>query len=134
VVISFGEEALPMKLITTFAVLIVAGLHVAFLVLEMFFWTTPIGLSTFDQTLEQAQASAVLAANQGLYNGFLAAGLVWSLFTRRYRVTAFFLLFVVVAGVFGGISAKPTIIIVQALPATLALLLLWATGLRGTGT
>lgn len=112
-----------MRLVTTFLVLAVAALHGWFLVLEMFLWTQPVGLATFAMTPEQARTSAVLAANQGLYNGFLAAGLLWSWFTRREGVTAFFLIFIVIAGVYGGLTAKPTIVLVQALPALVALLL-----------
>ena len=102
-------------------VALVAALHVYFLILEMFFWTKPIGLKVFNQTLEAAGSSAVLAANQGLYNGFLAAGLIWALSTARPDVAIFFLCCVVVAGVFGAMTVKPRIFLVQALPALLAL-------------
>ena len=100
-----------------------ALLHVGFLVLEMFLWTTPFGLKTFNMTPEFAASSAVLAANQGLYNGFLAAGLVWGLFakTNATAIKVFFLGCVIVAGVFGAATAKPSILFVQALPAALAL-------------
>ena len=100
---------------------LVALLHLYFLVLEMFFWTQPLGLKIFRQSLEKAQASAVLAANQGLYNGFLAAGLIWGLFhpdpTVGFQIKVFFLLCVVVAGLYGGYSVSRRIIMVQALPA-----------------
>jgi putative membrane protein len=104
---------------------IVALEHLWFLVLEMFLWTRPIGMKTFGTTPEFAQASAVLAANQGLYNGFLAAGLIWALSRKSdgFAVQVFFLSCVVVAGVYGGLTAKPTILYVQAAPALLALLL-----------
>ena len=86
----------------------------------MFLWTTPFGLKTFNMTEQVAASSAVLAANQGLYNGFLAAGLVWGLIATESRI--FFLGCVIVAGIFGAATAKPSILFVQALPAALALL------------
>ena len=99
--------------------------HVWFLVLEMFLWTRPLGLRTFRQTEERARASAALAANQGLYNGFLAAGLVWGLMATRpvlaVPVQVFFLACVIVAGVFGACTVSRRILLVQALPALLAL-------------
>ena len=106
-------------------VALVAVEHLGFLVLEMFLWTTPFGMRTFALTPEFAEASAVLAANQGLYNGFLAAGLVFGLVRRRDgRATqAFFLACVVVAGVFGALTAKPSILFAQAVPAAVALAL-----------
>jgi putative membrane protein len=109
----------------TVLVAIVALLHVWFLVLEMFLWTKPIGLRTFGQSADEAAASKVLAANQGLYNGFLAAGLVWGLAlgAAGTDVRIFFLACVVVAGVYGGVTASRKILLVQALPAALALAL-----------
>src|SRR5437868_10864462 len=107
---------------------IIALLHLWFLTLEMFLWQTPLGLRTFHRTPEQAQDAAVLAANQGLYNGFLAAGLIWSLLIGEVRwalrVRAFFLGCVLVAGVYGGVTAQRTILVVQALPALVALIVL----------
>jgi putative membrane protein len=106
---------------------LIAAEHAGFLVLEMFLWTKPMGLKTFGQTAAQAQASAVLAGNQGLYNGFLAAGLVWSLVAAdpvAVQAKIFFLACVVVAGVYGGFTAKRSILLVQALPAAIALVLL----------
>ena len=105
---------------------VIALLHLYFLVLEMFLWTHPIGLRTFGQTAETAEASKVLAANQGLYNGFLAAGLVWGLWlgAEGFHVKLFFLGCVLVAGIYGGLTAKRKILIVQALPAAIALILL----------
>lgn len=100
---------------------VVALEHFGFMLLEMFLWTKPIGLKTFNQTPEAAAASAALAANQGLYNGFLAAGLVWALVTKRADVAIFFLSCVVVAGVFGAATVKPRIFLVQSVPALLAL-------------
>jgi putative membrane protein len=106
------------------AVLLVAGLHVYFLVLEMFLWTKPAGLRAFGLTPEKAEASRVLAANQGLYNGFLAAGLFWStLFRPDADVVIFFLACVIVAGIFGAITASRKILYVQALPAIIALVM-----------
>src|SRR3954451_13764724 len=110
-------------------VALVAALHVYFLVLEMFLWTRPLGLKTFRNTPEKAQESAVLAANQGLYNGFLAAGLIWGLLQLNpdvaLQIKVFFLLCVVVAGVYGAASVSKRILYVQAAPAALALILLW---------
>jgi putative membrane protein len=95
--------------------------HVAFLVLEMFFWDHPIGRKIFGMTPEQSAFSRTLAANQGLYNGFLAAGLVWGLWTAETPVKIFFLGCVVIAGLYGGMTAKRSILLTQALPAVLAL-------------
>jgi putative membrane protein len=109
-------------------VALVALLHIYFLVLEMFVWTKPTGLRVFGQTLEKAKDSAVLAANQGLYNGFLAAGLIWGLLHRApavaFQIKVFFLACVVIAGVYGAYSVSKRILFVQALPAAVALVLL----------
>jgi putative membrane protein len=104
---------------------LVALLHLYFLVLEMFLWDQPYGLKTFGQTQEFATQSKVLAMNQGLYNGFLAAGLAWGLWLGAAGgpVKLFFLACVVVAGVFGGLTASRKILLVQALPGALALVL-----------
>jgi putative membrane protein len=102
---------------------VVAALHVYFLVLEMFLWATPFGAKTFGRTLAQMQDSKALAANQGLYNGFLAAGLVWSLVAGLTQVRVFFLICVVIAGVFGAATASRRILFVQAVPAALTLVL-----------
>ena len=106
---------------------IVALLHAYFLVLEMFLWDKPAGPRAFGHSAEAAAASKVLAANQGLYNGFLAAGLVWglSLGAAGTSVKVFFLLCVLIAGVYGAMTASRKILYVQALPALIALLLLW---------
>lgn len=110
-------------------VAIVAALHVYFLVLEMFLWTKPLGLKTFRNSIEKAAESAVLAANQGLYNGFLAAGLIWGLVHPNpgfaFQIKTFFLLCVIVAGVYGAATVSRRILYVQAAPAALALILLW---------
>jgi putative membrane protein len=113
-----------LRTVANVLVALVALLHAGFLVLEMFLWTTPFGLRTFSMTPEVAASSQVLAANQGLYNGFLAAGLVWGLIakTNATAIKVFFLGFVIAAGVFGAATAKPSILFVQALPAVLALL------------
>ena len=112
-----------MRLLSHLLVLLVALVHVWFMVLEMLLWDHPVGRRIFDMTPEVSAASAVLAANQGLYNGFLAAGLLWGLLAGRREVKVFFLACIVVAGVYGGITAKITILYVQALPALVALLL-----------
>ena len=100
---------------------LVAVLHLYFLVLEMFLWTKPLGVKTFGNTPEFAEASKVLAANQGLYNGFLVAGLVWGLVDQRYDVCVFFLACVIVAGVYGALTVSRRILVVQAGPAIVAL-------------
>ncbi|WP_293716140.1 DUF1304 domain-containing protein [Stenotrophomonas sp. UBA7606] len=102
---------------------LVAALHVYFLVLEMFLWTRPLGLKTFRNTPEKAQATRVLAANQGLYNGFLAAGIIAGLVLAQPVLVTFSLLCVVVAGAYGAYSVSPRIFYVQAVPAIAALLL-----------
>ena len=106
---------------------LVAVLHLYFLVLEMFLWTTPTGRRVFGSTPEFAEASKVLAANQGLYNGFLVAGLVWGLYlgVAGESIKVFFLGCVIVAGVYGGITATRRILFVQALPAAVALALVF---------
>src|ERR1700736_527544 len=115
--------------IANLLVALVAALHVYFLVLEMFLWTKPRGLKTFHNTPEKAAESAVLAANQGLYNGFLAAGLVWGLVQAvpafAFQIKVFFLLCVIVAGVYGAATVSRRILFVRAAPAALALVLLW---------
>ena len=114
-----------MTTVANIAVALVALLHLYFLILEMFLWTKPFGLRTFGLTPEFAAASKSLAANQGLYNGFLAAGLVWGLVLgdagNPNRI--FFLSCVIVAGVFGALTASRKILWVQALPGAVALAL-----------
>lgn len=116
-----------MKRIANALVAIVAIEHLYILVLEMFLWTKPAGMRAFGLTPEFAEQTAVLAANQGLYNGFLAAGLVWGLALREkgFPVQMFFLSCVVIAGIFGGITAKPSILFIQAAPALVALVLVY---------
>ena len=118
-----------MIVIANVLVALVTMLHVYFLILEMFLWTKPLGLKTFRNTQEKANDSAVLAANQGLYNGFLAAGLFWGLFHPQpavaFQIKVFFLLCVIVAGGYGAYSVSRRILFVQAFPAALALIVLW---------
>jgi putative membrane protein len=118
-----------MNAIANILVALVAALHVYFLALEMFFWTKPLGLKTFRNSPEKAADSAVLAANQGLHNGFLAAGLVWGLLqpdvSFAFQIKVFFLLCVIVAGLYGAATVSYRILLVQAAPAALALVLLW---------
>ena len=116
----------PWTLIANGAVGLVALLHLYFLVLEMFFWNKRLGRRIFQLTPEFAQASAALAANQGLYNGFLAAGLFWGLALgpAGLGIKVFFLGCVIVAGVFGAVTASLKILWVQALPGAVALALL----------
>ncbi len=102
-------------------VALVALLHVYFLVLEMFLWTSPKGRRVFGTTPEFAEASKVLAANQGLYNGFLAAGLVWGLVRGDLATQLFFLGCVLVAGLYGAATASRKILFVQAVPAAMAI-------------
>ena len=111
-----------MVVLANMLVALAAVLHLGFLVLEMFLWDHPVGRTTFKMTPEYAQASAKLAANQGLYNGFLAAGLIWGLVSGEISVKIFFLICVIAAGVFGGFTAKRSILYVQALPGLLALM------------
>lgn len=115
-----------MKIAADALVGLVALIHVYFLVLEMFLWKTPFGRGVFGTDAEFAQRSAALAANQGLYNGFLAAGLVWGLIADapiERPVTIFFLACVIVAGIYGAATVSLRILLVQALPAAVALAL-----------
>ena len=111
-----------MSLVADFLVGLVAVLHIGFLALEMFFWDHPFGRRIFRMTPEYSKASATLAANQGLYNGFLAAGLIWGLISDSTPVKFFFLICVFIAGLFGGLTASRRILIIQALPALIALI------------
>ncbi|HLI98707.1 MAG TPA: DUF1304 domain-containing protein [Bradyrhizobium sp.] len=118
-----------MNAIANILVALVAVLHVYFLTLEMFLWTKPFGLKTFGNTPEKAADSAALAANQGLYNGFLAAGLVWGLVQPNpafaFQIKIFFLVCVIIAGLYGAATVSRKILFIQAAPAALALILLW---------
>jgi putative membrane protein len=124
-----GTNLMVMRFAATALIVVVAALHIYFLVLEMFLWRTPFGRRTFGTTPEAAESSAILAANQGLYNGFLAAGLLWALVwygvVGGRALLTFFLICVIVAGVYGGVTVSRRILIVQALPAAIAAVLLW---------
>ncbi len=119
-----------MKLIATLIVALIAAEHIGIMIMEMFFWDHPVGRGIFDMSAELSAETKVNAANQGLYNGFLAAGLIWGLIAKKRDVTIFFLLCVLAAGIFGGFTAKPSIFYVQALPAALALAAVWMSGRR----
>lgn len=110
-----------MGVLSRILVALVALLHFGFLVLEMFLWTGTIGQRVFSMTPEFADQTAVLAANQGLYNGFLAVGLLWGAIRVSRDFMIFFLLCVIVAGVYGGITAKMSILYIQAVPGLIAL-------------
>jgi putative membrane protein len=110
-----------MNLVAKLLALLVAISHIGIMILEMFFWNHPIGQRIFDMTPEVAAASEVLAMNQGLYNGFLAAGLIGGLLRDRFDTIVFFLCCVVVAGIFGAATAKFSILFTQGMPAMLAL-------------
>lgn len=115
---------------TSLAIAFVAILHLLFMVLEMFFWTRPLGRRIFGLTRELAGETAALAANQGLYNGFLAAGLIWGLVSAEQTtaISTFFLSCVIVAGVFGAVTAKRAILYIQALPGAIALAMVLLSG------
>ena len=117
-----------MELFINLLVLFVAIEHMGFLYLEMFLWTKVSGRKIFGNTKEDAQKTKVLAANQGLYNGFLSAGLLWGLFHPNVEVGSqivlFFLICIVVAGVYGGVTAKRTILYIQALPALITIIVM----------
>jgi len=114
-----------MQTLTTILIGIVALLHIYFLVLEMFLWDKPFGRKTFGLNADFAKQSKALAANQGLYNGFLAAGLIWGLILDEngFSIKVFFLSCVVIAGIFGGLTVGKKILFIQALPAAIALIL-----------
>jgi putative membrane protein len=118
-----------MNLLAKILVSLVAIEHLYFLYLEMFAWTKPRTMKTFGNTQEFAEVSKVLAANQGLYNGFLAAGLIWGLLHSNpvtgFQIQMFFLVCVIVAAIYGGMTAKRSILFIQGLPALLALIILF---------
>lgn len=115
-----------MTIAITFLVALVALEHFYFLVLEMFLWTKPKGIKTFGlKSKEFAEETKVLAANQGLYNGFLSAGLIWSIVAKEVNISLFFLSCVIIAGVYGAYSTKKIrLFYIQAIPAILAFLLI----------
>ena len=112
-------------LLENICIAFVALLHIGFLILEMVLWNKPIGRKVFGTKKEFAEMSATLAANQGLYNGFLAAGLIWSFFIDAFStdIRLFFLTCIIIAGVYGAITVNRTILWVQALPAAIAITL-----------
>lgn len=112
-----------MKLLAAFMVFVVAALHGGFLVLEMFLWQHPLGMSVFSLNPAEAAQTATLAANQGLYNGFLAAGLLWGLLRGSREFILFFLLCVMVAGIYGAMTVNVSVFFIQATPALIALIL-----------
>ena len=114
-----------MTVLANIVIAVIAILHIGFLALEMFFWNHPFGRKQFGMTPEYSRASASLAANQGLYNGFLAAGLIWGLISGEFSVKLFFLICVMLAGIFGALTARRSILYIQALPALLGLILLY---------
>lgn len=118
-----------MTVLAAVFVVIVAVLHAGFLVLEMFLWRRPFGLRTFHMTQGAADSSAVLASNQGLYNGFLAAGLLWGLIAYGVvpgrAILTFFLACVIIAGLYGAATVSRRIALIQSLPAAVALALVW---------
>jgi putative membrane protein len=122
---AFIQRSEIVSTVANIVVALVALLHVYFLVLEIFLWDKPAGLRAFNQTPEEAAATKILAANQGLYNGFLAAGLLWglSLGAAGTGIKIFFLGCVLIAGLFGAATASRKILYIQALPAALALVL-----------
>ena len=123
-----------MVTIAAVLVAIVAAIHVYIVILEMFLWRTPRGLKSFGTTQAFADESATLAANQGLYNGFLVAGLVWGLVASDpvgFQVKVFFLACVIVAGVYGAATVSRRILVVQAVPAAVALVAVLAAGSVG---
>ena len=113
-----------MRFIFVFFVALVAFEHIYFMILEMFLWTKPKGMKAFGLSKEKAEDSKVLAANQGLYNGFLAAGLIWGIVAEKNQVIIFFLICVVIAGIYGAYSTKKIkLFYFQSLPAIIALIL-----------
>lgn len=114
-----------MDIVLTLLIVLIAILHLLFLLLEMVFWSKSLGRKIFKLSEDYARDSQKLAANQGLYNGFLAAGLIWAAWSADFSVQLFFLCCVFIAGVFGALTVSRTIFWVQSLPAILALLLLF---------
>lgn len=116
-----------MAMAATVLVALVALLHIYFMVLEMFFWDKPLGMKAFGNTQAAATATKVLAANQGLYNGFVAAGLLWGLWlgtgSMGTQIKVFFLICVITAGIYGAMTANKKILYVQALPGVISLAL-----------
>jgi putative membrane protein len=122
----FNKEN-TMGILVNIMLVLVALLHVYFMVLEMFYWERPVGLRAFSLKPEFAKASRTLAANQGLYNGFLAAGLIWGTWLggAGLAIKVFFLVCIIIAGIFGALTANIKILYIQALPALITLILVW---------
>lgn len=118
-----------MDILTILIVVFVALEHIYFMILEMFYWDKPKGLKIFGMKLEEAKASKTLAKNQGLYNGFLAAGLIWALFNNNFKeIALFFLICVTIAGVFGSYTTgKIQLFVVQSIPAIIGIILILIT-------
>ena len=114
-----------MKILAGLLLALVAASHFAFMAAEMFFWTHPSVMRSFNTTPDFAAASRVLAGNLGLYNGFLGAGTLWALISGRFDLRGFFLGCILVAGLYGGLTSKTSILFVQALPDALALAASW---------
>ena len=119
-----------MRILAFVLTVLVIVLHLAFGAAEMFYWQHPEVMARFGSTPDFAKASAVLAANQGLYNGLFAVALLWSLVTGNRSMSLVLLACLIAAGIYGGLTAKPTIILVQAVPAALAFAAMWAAGRR----
>jgi putative membrane protein len=111
----------PGQMLAVATTLFVAALHFVFMVFETFLWTKPAVRRRFGQTAEQAEATKILAANQGVYNGALAAALIWSVYEGNVAAMRMLLVFVIVVGIYGGATAKRSILVIQALPAAIAL-------------
>jgi putative membrane protein len=116
------------NILANFVVALIGIAHLGFLVLEMFLWDHPIGRRVFGMTEQVSKSSAVLAGNQGLYNGFLAAGLFWGLWSGLAHVKIFFLACVLIAGIYGGLTAKRSILLIQAVPGLIGLILVYLSG------
>jgi putative membrane protein len=112
-----------MKFFAGFMTFLLALLHIGIMMLEMFFWNHPVGQKIFSMTAEVAQSSEVLAMNKGLYNGFLGFGLLWGLISGNQSLKVFLLICITIAGIFGGLTAKISILYLQALPGFITLLL-----------
>jgi len=112
-----------MKFFAGFMTFLVALLHIGIMALEMFFWNHPVGQKIFSMTAEVAQSSEVLAMNQGLYNSFLGFGLLWALISGNQSLKVFLLICITIAGIFGGLTGKLSILYIQALPGFITLLL-----------
>lgn len=122
-----------MKFFAGFMTFLVALLHIGIMVLEMFFWNHPMGQKIFSMTAEVAKSSEVLAMNQGLYNGFLGFGILWAMLSGNQSLKVFLLICITIAGIFGGLTAKTSILYIQALPGFITLLLVLKARRRQAG-